>query len=99
MLTKMSKLNLERLSHKFHLKKIYDKLADIDTWLGNHDDSPAAIAFINKYFANLNNLTKNSLFEKVKVISNTSLVEIGYLNQLSVLFDELVDLIDQIDSM
>ncbi len=87
------------VSHKSHLKKINDKLADIEKWFDTHGESPAATAFINKYLANLNKNTKISLFEKMKVISNTSLVEIGYLNQLSALFDELVDLIDQIGAM
>ncbi len=92
-------MNLQRLTHKSHLKKINDKWAEIETWFDTHGDSPAAMAFINKYLTNLNNLTKNSLFEKVKMLSDTSIVEIGKLNQLSDLFDELVDLMDQIDTM
>jgi hypothetical protein len=87
-------LNLKRQSHivlqkKFHA--IFDKIA---TWIDSvgGQDKAETIEWGKKYLHHLNDLTKKSYFNQLLTLSKTNLVELGEIDKLRVLVDELYNL-------
>lgn len=88
-------MNTERETHKAHNRKVIKKLEDFKTWFesvhGSNIDE--ALEFINKYMWHLNDLTKKSFFEELQDKTNTRMIDISKLNDLTILIEELYKLL------
>ena len=80
-----------RESYKSIQKDIDNAIEAIADWISQLGKDPTkAIEFIKKYNHHLNDKTKKSMFEHITDITDTKLLEVNKLSDLTLLIEKLI---------
>ena len=80
-----------RESYKPLQKQLDDAIEGIADWIKELGKDPTkAIEFIKTYLSNLNERTKKSMFNYITDITDTKLLEVNKLSDLTLLIEKLI---------